>query len=612
MEASSVLSEYLSAFATGHEGAIFLTYYAVAPDKSMKSTSFTRGEFLQLALKAAHVLSLQGIASGECHTHFFSKNCVGDLAFRLASVILGTTPVTINWQADTPDRVLYKVRLTESRLVIIDEGTPQDVVDMLITEEGPGGAPAIFNVANLESQPPLAGGVPTASPATSASSRIIIFTSGTTGSPKGVRLSYTSYRCNRATFESFLDAGDGQQLTAVVVNPMHHTNSTSITDWALRKPRAHLHLLERYTTQYWAVLAAAGTPLEVGGGGLTDATLLAAIRQRDSAATVVVAPLVSRHFDFLESLASGGGGGTLPLARETLMEALRCTNLLLGSAPVGPTTVARLQKYAGRLPIVRFGSTETCLQVMGTPPSLTEVARLAAFEAGWKHAFNGQQQVGYYIGRPHPPYTECRVVRSASPDAAVAEDDGFVDCAEGEPGQLITRGENVMSGYVGDELATASALRPGGWYTNLGDVCFRLVSPLDGAYDYYWQSRDSALLIRGGANYAYEQINVELQAFAVGRFGVAAEEVEIAVVGLRLDSEHEDACCVTIELSGAAAAPAKVAEIEGHFVTAAKGAVSKGARPDHVRIAPLPRNFKGAIKLPELKHEWKALLGCSA
>ena len=36
-------------------------------------------------------------------------------------------------------------------------------------------------------------------------------------------------------------------------------------------------------------------------------------------------------------------------------------------------------------------------------------------------------------------------------------------------------------------------------------------------------------------------------------------------------------------------------------------ALSKGAKPDHVRFAPLPRNFKGAIKLPDLKEEWKAL-----
>ena len=64
-----------------------------------------------------------------------------------------------------------------------------------------------------------------------------------------------------------------------------------------------------------------------------------------------------------------------------------------------------------------------------------------------------------------------------------------------------------------DAAATAKALRDDGWYLNLGDVGFWLGSASDGGRDFYWRARDSALLIRGGANYAYEQINAELAAF---------------------------------------------------------------------------------------------------
>jgi long-subunit acyl-CoA synthetase (AMP-forming) len=55
---------------------------------------------------------------------------------------------------------------------------------------------------------------------------------GTTGHPKGVELSYLNYRTNRDTFESFLGFED-QETTfiPVAVNPMHHTNSTSLSDW---------------------------------------------------------------------------------------------------------------------------------------------------------------------------------------------------------------------------------------------------------------------------------------------------------------------------------------------------------------------------------------------
>jgi len=47
-------------------------------------------------------------------------------------------------------------------------------------------------------------------------------------------------------------------------------------------------------------------------------------------------------------------------------------------------------------------------------------------------------------------------------------------------------------------------------YVNLGDVCFWLRAEEGTVHggaiqDIYWVSRDSALLIRGGANYAYDQ-----------------------------------------------------------------------------------------------------------
>ena len=39
-----------------------------------------------------------------------------------------------------------------------------------------------------------------------------------------MKLPYSSYTCNRSTFEDFLEV-DGEMI-AVVANPMHHTNST--------------------------------------------------------------------------------------------------------------------------------------------------------------------------------------------------------------------------------------------------------------------------------------------------------------------------------------------------------------------------------------------------
>ena len=68
-----------------------------------------------------------------------------------------------------------------------------------------------------------------------------------------------------------------------------------------------------------------------------------------------------------------------------------------------------------------------------------------------------------------------------------------------------------------------------------------------GKTTYLWVSRDNALLIRGGANYAY-RINLDLKNFILKKYIITdIYYFEIAVVGLKLNSEHEDECMVTIE-----------------------------------------------------------------
>ena len=80
------------------------------------------------------------------------------------------------------------------------------------------------------------------------------------------------------------------------------------------------------------------------------------------------------------------------------------------------------------------------------------------------------------------------------------------------------------------------------------------------------------------------------------------------MVGMRINSEHEDSCCVSIELL-TPAAQAKQSQIASSFVKLATSRVSKGAKPDRVRFGPLPRNFKGTIKLPDLKEIWAKEMG---
>ena len=86
-------------------------------------------------------------------------------------------------------------------------------------------------------------------------------------------------------------------------------------------------------------------------------------------------------------------------------------------------------------------------------------------------------------------------------------------------------------------------------------------------------------------------------------FHLKAEQFRLAVVGLRVESEHDDSCCVTIELSEEVANMKP--QLEANFIEKASKRVSKGARPDYIRFAKIPLSFKGAVLISELKQDFK-------
>lgn len=560
---SSTIDEYRAAF--DDRPHLFLNYYTFQEDKVNKLT-LTRGEFWDLACSAATYLSEHGLSKGDRVVHSFSYNSLYDLVFRLAAVLVGCVPVTVNWQADDNEHILYKVMITNSKLILYDNGFAHRVEEM---------KPNLLDMSFLEAEKVegyQANSKLTYSPLSYDDERMVIFTSGTTGKPKGVSLSYRSYLANRLTFEHYFGMSETTQLDLLLVNPLHHTNSTALSDWGMRRSGTIIHLLQRYATAYWKILVDVAS------------------MKRD----LLVTSLVSRHIDFLESLSTQS---KLPIKKTKLKEALNQTDILIGSAPVGPTTIRRILNFSNHLPHVRFGSTETCLQVMATPATMPPDELMEAFEAGWSHRHKGEEMIGYYIGREHFPFTRVKVVKAIDPESKGY----FRPCEIGESGYLVTQGANIMSYYVGDAEATKAVFREE-WYTGLRDIVFTLRNEKDGQLDYYWMSRDSALLIRGGANYAYDQITAELSRFLVEHFQLKPEQFQLAVVGLRLESEHEDSCCITIHLSKDATNVE--AKLKTAFIEKASTIVSKGARPDYVRFGPIPRSFKGDILCAQLKQDF--------
>lgn len=561
---SEVFKDYVSSFIDNDDD--FLVYYSFAADKSIKKRYFSRKEFFSLSRKAANVLKKYAKTPGSFFLHCFGCNHYADLAFRLAAPMTSHTPATINWQADTFEQISYKIKLTNPELIITDSTFSPEILT-LIKKTFP--KIPIYDVAMLEDEIEMPLEKCT-SEIELEDTKIVIFTSGTTGQPKGVRLPYRAYRCNRATFQQLLDISPEDKFAVLIVNPMHHTNSTAITDWAMRRPGSHIHLLQRYSTAYWKILADAEN------------------NQYDR----LVAPVVARHFDFLETLVAED---KLPLKTSSLKKTMAKIDFLIGSAPVGPTTVKCLKTYTGRIPVVRFGSTETCLQVLGIPASMTDNQRLTALKKGWNHTWNGESKTGYYIGQTAEPHNECRIVESIKRDDA----NYLKDCKTGQPGYLITRGGNIMSEYLNNPTATDQAI-DNNWYLDLKDICFALPAENGNKLDYYWQSRDSFMLIKGGSNYAYDQVNAELKKFTINHFNLAETSFDIAVVGMKIDSEHEDSCCVIFEFKDEYAEE-KREELEQSFLDTARKHVTKGAKPDYLSFNKIPKNFKGAFLVKDAR-----------
>ncbi len=563
----SPIDEYRAAFAEREQS--FLAHYTF-DDRKIRKSTLTRGEFWDLACSGASYLVGHGLTKGDRVVHCFSGNSLYDLVFRLAAVLVGCVPVTVNWQADDNEHIIFKVMVTDSKCLLYDKDFAGRIKEIKPKLAGK----TFLEVENIEAHQFTSS--QDYAQINFDDEKMIIFTSGTTGEPKGASLSHRSYLANRLTFEQYFGVSEKTPLDLLLVNPLHHANSTAFSDWGMRRIGTKIHLLQRYSTLYWKVF----------------------VEVARSKRGLLIAPMVSRHIDFLETLASRS---ELPVEEGKIKEALSQAEIMIGSAPVGPTTVKRILRFSERLPNVRFGSTETCLQVMATPREMSKNDLTEAFEAGWSHGYKGEKTIGYYIGREHFPFTRVKVVKSIDPESKAY----FQPCETGEPGYLITQGPNIMNYYVGDPEATKAVFREG-WYTGLRDIAFALRNEKDGQLDYYWMSRDSTLLIRGGANYACEQVAAELSKVLREDFRLKVDQFKLAVIGLRAGSEHEDSCCVTIDLNKEVGH--MESELEANFIELASRRVSKGARPDYVRFAGIPVNFKGTVLYSELKKDFKKSL----
>jgi acyl-CoA synthetase (AMP-forming)/AMP-acid ligase II len=256
----------------------------------------------------------------------------------------------------------------------------------------------------------------------------VMFTSGTTGRPKGVMQSMRMM--SAGTANAIIDFELGRDEFRYTASPMFHAAGMGCVYYGLARGFASL-ILDQYepeTLLHWMQNGLTGV--------LMMPTMLSSLLQLEG--------VRDADYSSLRSIAYGGSPITPALLRDAL-EVFDCD--LYNTFGAG---------------------TEGAGQAMFFPEDHARAL------AGEPHLLGS-------IG--HPMYgVELRLV-----------DDEMIDVEPGEIGEICTRSDSVMSGYLDDPERTAEAVVDG-WF-RAGDMAY-----MDDEGYLYLASRKADMIIRGGEN----------------------------------------------------------------------------------------------------------------
>ena len=253
---------------------------------------------------------------------------------------------------------------------------------------------------------------------------IIIFTSGTTGKPKGCLLTHGNVIANARQISKWLNFTDKDRLLTIM--PLFHMNAVSVTTMSALYAGGSTVVSPKFSaSRFWQIIS----DYQVTSFG-SVATMLSML---------------------LSNYPNGVPEG---------LQTKQLRFAMCGSAPVPAETLKRFEETFNCLVIEGYGLSESTCRSTFNPPDQRRRAGSCGIPIG----------------------NEMKVVDE--------EDD---DVPDGQLGEIVLRGENILKGYYKNEEATATAFRNGWFHT--GDIGYR---DADGFF--YIVDRKSDMIIRGGEN----------------------------------------------------------------------------------------------------------------
>lgn len=447
------IAELLRSRAADHPDREFLIYYNEGLKAQLRWSYL---DFCDRVEKAAAVLwSRHRIGLGDRVATLLYNHPLTVVTY-LACWMLGAVVVPINVE-ESDERVRFILENSGAKLLLAArEYAPKARVTAgavpILLAEGPG------TEATLEALLTVAKPMNSPRPSSVYDEALIVYTSGTTGMPKGVLLTQYNLLADARAISEWHHIGENDRMMCVL--PIHHVNGTVVTLCTPLYAGASVVLNRRFSAgQFWKIAA------------------------QEKVAIVSVVPTLL-HFLFEKNEE---------IARYDLKT---FRHFICGAGPLTVELAARFEDRFG-FPIIHgYGLSETTCYSCFLPADLSKTEH-----HGWiqSHGFPS-------IGVPVPPN-----------EMAIHDEAGQAMPA-GQRGEIVIRGHNVMKEYYRNPAANEAAFTHG-WFRS-GDEGFFLLDP-KGRPFFFITGRIKELIARGGVKFAPLEIDEALNSIPGVRRGVA-------------------------------------------------------------------------------------------
>ncbi len=343
----------------------------------------TYGELPEKTAAAAAYLHSLGLMKGDRVALAF-KNSPELLILSWAAWASGIVTVPMDTKRDTGEQYQYKLSLNKAKVLIAQKGALKDIDAKFLA------GTRVEEFENLDLRGDTSQARSHLWECGLKHLALILFTSGTTGHPKGAMLTLENLIVNADGIRQWLRFTSDD--TFLVNLPLHHINSTTFCLSTLLAG-ATIAIPPAYSnSRFWAQMA---------GTGATVTSIVQSI----------LFDQLTRENEYNE-----------------LKDKIKLNRIQIGSAPVIAQTVHQFRNKFAIDVYQGYGQTETALRVTGVPMGLSDDLYEQLIE---------ENSIGTAMGWA---------------DLQIADENGKF-LGEGEEGELVVKGAANMSGYVAGEPA---------------------------------------------------------------------------------------------------------------------------------------------------------------